>query len=89
MEKAPGKSQDKYILPNSWTAILKIVKVIKNKESLKNCLTYLGFLLQHLKGATAFLIHSPKVHIPSNKGMVRPSTAIPLSLVLSLSWLGF
>ena len=32
----------------------------------------------HLKHLTAFLIQNPECHIPPNKSMVRPVTAIPL-----------
>ena len=36
---------------------------------------------QHLKHSTAFLIHNLKVHIPSNKSIVRPITTILQVLV--------
>lgn len=36
-EKNIDKSQQRYFLQNIWPVILRTVKVIKNKESLRNC----------------------------------------------------
>ena len=36
-EKIPDKSQLKDILQNIWPALCKILKVTKNKKSLRNC----------------------------------------------------
>ena len=37
MRKTSDKLQLKEILQNSWPVLLKTVKVIENKESLRNC----------------------------------------------------
>ena len=36
-EKASDKSKLRNMLQNTWPVLLKTVKVIKNKESLRNC----------------------------------------------------
>lgn len=37
MRKTSEKFQWKNILQNAWPALLKTIKVVKNKESLRNC----------------------------------------------------